>query len=126
MDLYAGAYDGSVGASNSVFSNIGAAIGMVFVYMFAIYSLANSSFKLIDAIPDNFGRWGGLPKGFGSGIKTGMSDISKLIVGGAILNRVTGAAKQGRANQAASKQKEKSAQEQAALEARLNNIESKL
>ena len=81
LALYADAQD----SSHSTIKGI----GMVFVYMFGIYSLATASFKLIDTIPDNFGRWMGLEKGFGSNIKSGLSELEGLIVGGAALQGIT-------------------------------------
>ena len=73
-----------------------ASFGMLFVYMFGVYTLATASFKVINTIPDGFGRWMGLPRGFGSEIKTGMSDLDGLIAGGAALkslNNVGGGVK---------------------------------
>lgn len=46
-------------------------LGMIFVYMFAVYTMATSVFKLIEAIPNHFGRWIGISGGFGSMIKMG-------------------------------------------------------
>lgn len=106
LTLYSQGYSDATAESNSFFSQAGAAIGMIFVYMFAVYSLATSCFKLIDAIPDSFGRWGGLPAGFGSGIKTGMNDITKAVIGGLMLKNVTGAALQGRKNMVAADKKD--------------------
>jgi hypothetical protein len=68
-------------ADQSGFQATVGGFGMIFLYMFAIYSLATSCFKLIDSIPDRFGRWFGLEGGFGSNIKTGMSSLQDLIVG---------------------------------------------
>lgn len=73
----------SGGNADDAFSSAASGLGMVFVYMFAIYTLATSCFKMIDVIPDKFGRWMGLEGGFGSDIKVGvMSDLGKFIAGG--------------------------------------------
>lgn len=82
LAVYKDAYDNDSNALGAGLSNL----GMLFVYVFGIYSLATACFKLIDNIPDNFGRWAGLPKGFGGSMKTGVSDLQGLIVGGAALN----------------------------------------
>jgi hypothetical protein len=68
-------------ASNS--DGLIAGLGTLFIYMFGVYTLANASFKIINTLPDGFGRWMGLPNGFGSQIKTGMDSLQGLIATGA-------------------------------------------
>lgn len=130
IDLYANGYDSGVASSNSGFSNAAVGIGMVFTYMFVIYSLATSSFKLIDAIPDNFGRWGNLPKGFGGNMRVGLSDTQKLLMGAAVVGGVTKLANKGRGAIGGAKDKKEAADKQQAkddaMNDRLTKIESKL
>ncbi|MDB5477736.1 MAG: putative rane protein, partial [Alphaproteobacteria bacterium] len=70
--LYMDAYD----SGGSISWNAGAvgAIGMLFVYMIGVYSLATSCFKLIDALPQQFGRWLNMQPGYGSIRGTSMGD----------------------------------------------------
>lgn len=93
IDLYA---RGNVSANPdaAVFQSAASGFGMVFIYMFAIYTLATSCFKLITVIPNQFGKWLGLEPGFGALIKTGpesMDNLSKLIVAGAAFRGLSGA-----------------------------------
>lgn len=125
ISLYQNAYDTGFGGSNSGFSNAASALGMVFVYMFVVYSLATSSFKLIDAIPDNFGRWGGLPKGFGGGIRMGLSQTQQILMGAAVVGGITGMAKQARGHSKGVKAKRDNEMEQAGTNNRLYNLERK-
>jgi len=47
--------------------------GMIIVYMITIYTIAVACFKMIDAIPNSFGRWIGIGGGFGS-----IADMTKV------------------------------------------------
>lgn len=58
--LYINAFDNGVKGAPIIAV---AGIGMVFVYMIGIYSLATSCFKMADVIPNHFGRWLGLRGG---------------------------------------------------------------
>lgn len=64
-------YDAVASATQTVTVGFVGAFGMMLFYMIAIYTLAMGSFKLIDAIPNGFGRWLGLEGGFGSIIHMG-------------------------------------------------------
>jgi hypothetical protein len=88
LSLYAQA-SSQANADQNFFQASIAGFGMIFVYMFGIYSLATSCFKLIDSIPDKFGRWFGLEGGFGSDIKTGMSGLQDIVVGAATFKGLT-------------------------------------
>ena len=98
MSLYAQSY--ASGSQQNFFQAGLAGFGMIFIYMFGIYSIATSCFKLIDDIPDKFGRWMGLEGGFGSQIKTGvMSGLSQALVAGAAFgafSKIGGAGKEVR------------------------------
>lgn len=84
MRLYARAYSTSAPANGMNFGGeIVAGFGMILAYVFGIYLMANSCFKLIDAIPHNFGRWGFLPTGFGGSI--GLSNAADEVASGAAL-----------------------------------------
>lgn len=72
MDMYISAEAQDKTGFQGLSGGIGG-LGMIFIYMFTIYVLATSCFKLIDAIPNNFGRWLGLGGGFGSMIEIGAS-----------------------------------------------------
>jgi len=88
IEMYAGASSQSGQSSGYVQATL-SGLGMIFIYMFGVYSLANSCFKLIEIIPDNFGRWVGLKKGFGGDIKVGIvGGIGKAIVGGVLVNNL--------------------------------------
>jgi hypothetical protein len=89
LNLYSSAQAQSNADQSSFQATVGG-FGMIFLYMFAIYSLATACFKLIDAIPDKFGRWFGLEDGFGSNIKTGMSSLQDLIAAGAAFQSLKG------------------------------------
>ena len=76
MGLYANGMDQITSAG---MQSIATSLGMVVVYMFMIFMLATSCFKLIADIPDYFGRWGGLPAGFGSMIHMGPQAINQIV-----------------------------------------------
>ncbi len=92
--LYMGAYDESTKQSAgwvvSAFTGFGAAL----IYMFLIYSFATSSFKLIDILPDKFGRWLNLPQGLNSINRDQSDDVKEklvqLVIIKELFNRVTG------------------------------------
>lgn len=86
-------YDDAQSAANGFFAGLVAGPAMLFVYCFGVYTLATSCFKLVDHIPDKFGRWMGLEGGFGGDIKVGMSELTNLIVGGAIFKTINDGAK---------------------------------
>lgn len=56
-------------------------ITYLFMYLFIIYSIATSSFKLIDVLPNNFMRWIGGPGGFGGSMSAGVADVSGALQG---------------------------------------------
>lgn len=87
IDLYVDAKRSGSGQSNvgQFATDLVSFFGMTFLYVFAIYSLATSCFKLIEHIPDRFGRWMGLEGGFGGQLKTGLNSLDKLIIGGAAI-----------------------------------------
>ena len=63
MILYMDAYGNSSASQTGFMASTAAGIGMLFVYMIGVYLLATSCFKLVDAIPNLYGRWLGLPQG---------------------------------------------------------------
>jgi hypothetical protein len=60
MDLYIGNSNAS-----SVATWMMSGFAMILIYMITVYILATSCFKVIDAIPNNFGRWLGMDRGYG-------------------------------------------------------------
>jgi conjugal transfer/type IV secretion protein DotA/TraY len=64
-------------------------IGMVVIYMIAIYSLALSCFKLITTMPNLFGRWLGLSGGFGAAIQFGAKGGDIALTSAVIVNQGT-------------------------------------
>lgn len=114
FSLFLGAYNNATSGSMGPLAGAIGGFAMMLIYMFLIYSLATSCFKLIDAIPNEFGRWLELPRGFGADIKTGVSSLSGVIAGGAALKLADAAAKtpggiaqQVKSSRAAAKQEEK-------------------
>ena len=78
-------YSQANSADDGFFTGMITSVGMIYIYMFGIYSLATASFKLIDTIPDKYGRWMGLEQGFGGDMKSGLSGLQQMILaGGAI------------------------------------------
>jgi conjugal transfer/type IV secretion protein DotA/TraY len=98
MDLFMRGYSSGTKGELSFGSDMVASIAMILIYMFGVYSLATASFKLIDVIPDQFGRWMGLPQGFGSQIRTGIDAITGAIIGAGVAKAVMGMGDRGLAS----------------------------
>lgn len=75
IKLYMGVYSEQVMSNSpSLMSGVNNAltgVGVILVYVFSVYSLATSSFKLIELIPNAFGRWLEIGGGFGSMVNMG-------------------------------------------------------
>jgi conjugal transfer/type IV secretion protein DotA/TraY len=125
MDMFSSAYSDANGKAG-VFQSALSGFGMIFMYVFAVYSLANSCFKLISAIPDNFGRWAGLESGFGGQIKTGINDIEGAIAGGLLFKGMMDLGNQTNKGVKSVKDDKKAKKNQKKLDDRLKNIESRL
>lgn len=79
MKLYMGIYTSTTAQPPAISLLLG--LGLVFIFMFGVYSLATSCFKLIEAIPDQFGRWLDMDGGFGSQIKMGETNPYMVAAG---------------------------------------------
>lgn len=84
IQLYMGAYGTNASYSLNNGAQIAGGMGMILVYAFAIYTLALSCFKLIDVIPNNFGRWLGIDGGLGSMMHMG-TDGGNMVLGSAFV-----------------------------------------
>lgn len=81
MELYMNVYGQTIDGKSAILSfapTVAASLGMMIVYMFMVYLLATSCFKLIEVIPNTFMRWfaGGDFGGFGSMIGMGATGKS--------------------------------------------------
>lgn len=72
-------------------------LAAIFIYVFSVYALATSCFKIIDAIPNEFGRWIGIGGGFGAIIN--MTNVARNVTfAGAFVSNELASTASGAAN----------------------------
>lgn len=86
--LFLGAYDSATESVLGPVSSLTMALGAALIYMFLVYTYATSCFKLVDKLPDLFGRWLRLPPGFNTMIRAGHMDLRQQLIEGYIFKEM--------------------------------------